>query len=345
MTEQRQRVTIADLARALNISKASVSYALNGRAGVSEETRQRVLALADELGFHPNSAAVALSEARTRTIGIVIAREPSLISTETFYMRILFGIEQYLNEVDAALLLRLTGEQGEDLEVYRRWGRQRRVDGFILFDEHADDPRVPLLRDLGIPCVVVSSQESDDGAGRLVTSARETVTLMLDHLAELGHTQVAHISGPLSFLHERIRVDLFTGSADERGMRLAHVEGSYSYDDGSRITRDLLTGPFPPTALILSNDLMAVAAVRTATALGVDVPGELSVLSWEDSALCELSQPAVSAVDHHSMRRGRQAAELLFDIVAGGTGRVRYSPPAVLTLRGSTAAPTTPPIA
>ena len=97
----RRRVTISDLARRLHISKASVSYALNGRAGVSEETRQRVLYLAEELGFHPNSAAVALSASRTRTIGIVIARDPALISTEAFYMRTLVGIEQYLNEVDS----------------------------------------------------------------------------------------------------------------------------------------------------------------------------------------------------------------------------------------------------
>lgn len=338
MTE-RQRVTISDLARALDISKASVSYALNGRPGVSEETRRRVIELAEQLGFHPNSAAVALSAARTRTIGIVIAREPSLISTESFYMRILFGIEQYLNEVDAALLLRLTGEHGEDLDVYRRWSRQGRVDGFILFDEHDDDRRVPLLRELGMPAVVVSSQQRDDDVGRLVTSARETVTLLLDHLAELGHTQVAHVSGPLEFLHERVRTELFHECARERGMRLEHVEGSYSAADGASITGDLVAADDPPTGLIFSNDLMAVAAVRAAADFGVGVPGRLSVLSWEDSALCELSQPAVTAVDHHSMERGRQAAELLFELVAGSTDRTRHSRPAVLSLRGSTAPP------
>lgn len=82
MSTPRPRPTISDLARALDISKASVSYALNGRSGVSEATRRRVLDLAAELGFHPNSAAVALSAARTRTVGIVPAREPDLISTE-----------------------------------------------------------------------------------------------------------------------------------------------------------------------------------------------------------------------------------------------------------------------
>lgn len=112
-TVRRERITISDIAAQLGISKASVSYALNGRPGVSAETRARVLHLADELGFHASSAAVALSASRTGTIGIVIARDPAVIAAEAFYMRTLFGVEQYLNDADGQLLLRLTGERGK----------------------------------------------------------------------------------------------------------------------------------------------------------------------------------------------------------------------------------------
>ena len=312
-----QRVTISDLARRLHISKASVSYALNGRAGVSEETRQRVLALAEELGFHPNSAAVALSASRTRTIGIVIARDPALISTEAFYMRTLVGIEQYLNEVDSSLLLRLTGEHGEDLDVLRRWSRQGRVDGFILFDEHNDDPRIPILKELGVPCVVVSSNDPDDAVGRLISSPEETVTLLLDHLVELGHRDIAHISGPFTFVHEQLRVRMLREHADRHGITVRHIEGSYRYDDGAELTRQLLTGPNPPTAIVLGNDLMAVAALRVAMDLGTAVPGEVSIVAWDDSPLCELARPAITAVDQKTMERGRAAADLLLRIAAG----------------------------
>src|SRR4051795_219268 len=271
-TRRSHRVTISDLASRLHISKASVSYALNGRSGVSEETRQRVLDLAEELGFHPNSAAVALSASRTRTIGIVIARDPALISTEAFYMRTLVGIEQYLNEVDSSLLLRLTGEHGEDVDVLRRWSRQGRVDGFILFDEHDDDPRVPVLKELGVPCVVVSSNASDDGVGRLISSPDETVSLLLDHLVELGHRDIAHISGPFTLGHGQLRVQILQQQAAQHGIRVRQIEGSYRYDDGAELTRRLLTGPNPPTAIVLGNDLMAVAALRVAVDLGTPVP-------------------------------------------------------------------------
>ncbi|MER7248161.1 LacI family DNA-binding transcriptional regulator [Kribbella sp. NPDC000426] len=334
-TRRTHRVTISDLARRLHISKASVSYALNGRAGVSEETRQRVLDLAEELGFHPNSAAVALSASRTRTIGIVVARDPALISTEAFYMRTLVGIEQYLNEVDSSLLLRLTGEHGEDLDVLRRWSRQGRVDGFILFDEHDDDPRIPLLQELGVPCVVVSSNAPDDSVGRLISSPEETVGLLLDHLVELGHRNVAHISGPFTFVHEQLRVQILQEQAERRGVAVRHIEGSYRYDDGAELTRQLLAGPNPPTAIVLGNDLMAVAALRVAMDLDTAVPGEVSILAWDDSPLCELARPGITAVDQKTMERGRAAADLLLRIVTGEGEMHEEAPAGELRARDS----------
>jgi DNA-binding LacI/PurR family transcriptional regulator len=330
-----QRVTISDLARRLDISKASVSYALNGRSGVSEETRRRVLSLAEELGFHPNSAAVALSASRTRTIGIVIARDPALISTEAFYMRTLVGIEQYLNEVDSSLLLRLTGEHGEDLDVLRRWSRQGRVDGFILFDEHNDDPRIPMLKELGVPCVVVSSNAPEDGVGRLISSPEQTVTLLLDHLAELGHRDIAHVSGPFTFVHEQLRVRLLKEHAEQRGIRVTHFEGTYRYEDGAEITRKVLAGKDRPTAFVLGNDLMAVAALRVATELDTAVPDELSIVAWDDSPLCELASPGITAVDQQTMERGRAAADLLFSIASGDAGLHLEAPAGVLRPRSS----------
>jgi DNA-binding LacI/PurR family transcriptional regulator len=334
-TRRSHRVTISDLAQRLHISKASVSYALNGRAGVSEETRQRVLDLAEELGFHPNSAAVALSASRTRTIGIVIARDPALISTEAFYMRTLVGIEKYLNEVDSSLLLRLTGEHGEDLDVLRRWSRQGRVDGFILFDEHDDDPRIPLLTELGVPCVVVSSNAPDDSVGRLISSPEETVGLLLDHLVELGHRNIAHISGPFTFVHERLRVQVLQEQAERRGVAVRQIEGSYRYDDGAELTRQLLTDPDPPSAIVLGNDLMAVAALRVAMDLGTAVPAEVSILAWDDSPLCELARPGITAVNQKTMERGRAAADLLLRIVTGENEMHEEAPAGELQARDS----------
>ncbi|GAA1876745.1 LacI family DNA-binding transcriptional regulator [Lapillicoccus jejuensis] len=335
---RRERVTISDIAARLGISKASVSYALNGRPGVSAETRERVLALADELGFHASSAAVALSAARTGTIGIVIARDPEVITAEGFYMRTLFGVEQYLNDADGQLLLRLTGERGEDLHVYRRWARQGRVDGFILYDEHDDDPRVPLLHSLQVPGVMVTSVAKEDGIGRLVTPESETVRVMLDHLKSLGHKRIAHLSGPTAYLHERVRVETMQREGEDRGLAVRHVEGTYEFASGEEATTRLLglSARTRPTAIVAGNDIMATAALKAAADLGVGVPDQLSVLAWDDSVLCHTSRPRLTAMDHGLMEKARLATDLLYHLIDGGTQTHRVSPVGTLLVRDTT---------
>jgi len=333
--ERAERVTISDIAARLALSKASVSYALNGRPGVSSETRRKVLELADELGFQASSAAVALSARRSGTIGLVIARDPSVITAEGFYMRTLFGVEDYLNEADASLLLRLTGERGEDLDVYRRWARQRRVDGFLLYDEHEHDPRIPLLASLGMPGVMVTSRQGDASIGRLVTPEIETVTVFLDHLRTLGHRRVAHISGPLAYVHERVRADLLTAEGHRRGMEVRHLEGTYAYESGAERTRELLSGSERPTAVLAGNDIMATAALRTAGDLGLRVPDDVSILAWDDSVLCVVSRPRLSAMDHGLVEKARLATDLLFQVIDGGAERHRWSPVGTLLVRES----------
>jgi DNA-binding LacI/PurR family transcriptional regulator len=333
--QRAERVTISDIARRLAISKASVSYALNGRPGVSSETRRKVLALADELGFQASSAAVALSASRSGTIGLVIARDPSVITAEGFYMRTLFGVEEYLNDADASLLLRLTGERGEDLEVYRRWARQRRVDGFLLYDEHDDDPRIPLLHALGMPGVLVTSRPAEDTIGRLVTPEIETVTVFLDHLRRLGHRRIAHISGPTAYVHEQVRAELLTREGEQRGMHVMHLEGTYAYESGADRTRELLAAADRPTAIIAGNDIMATAALRTVGDVGLRVPEDVSVLAWDDSVLCVVSRPRLTAMDHGLVEKARLATDLLFQVIDGATDLHRWSPVGTLLVRES----------
>ena len=131
------RATMGDVARRLGISKAAVSYALNGQPGVSAVTRQRVLELAKELGWYPSSSARALSGAETGAIGLVLSRPSDLLTIETFFIHFLSGIEQVLTERGSSLLLRVIGEHPEaETKTYERWWGERRVDGVLLVDAH-----------------------------------------------------------------------------------------------------------------------------------------------------------------------------------------------------------------
>jgi DNA-binding LacI/PurR family transcriptional regulator len=123
--------------------------------------------------------------------------------------------------------------------------------------------------------------------------------------------------------------------AAQHGITVRHVEGSYRYDDGAELTRQLLTAPNPPTAIVLGNDLMAVAALRVAMDLGTAVPGEVSILAWDDSPLCELARPGITAIDQKTMERGRAAADLLLRIAAGEPDLHEQAPAGELRARES----------
>ena len=156
MADQRRgRVTIKDIAERAGVSKGAVSYALNGRPGVSDETRDRILAIANDLGWYPNRAARALSAARADSCGLVLARPARTIALEPFFMEFISGLESELSARSIALTLQLVRDVQEEIEVYRRWFGEHRVDGVLVVDLRQDDPRIDELVRLGLPAVVV----------------------------------------------------------------------------------------------------------------------------------------------------------------------------------------------
>ena len=143
----RRRPTIVDVARRAGVSAAAVSFAVNDRPGVSSGTRERILAAARELGWQPSASARALTEARTRAVGLVLARSAAQLEGDSFFVRFLFGIERALTAADYALLLQIVpGEASTALPAYERLAAAGRVDGFLLTDVEAGDPRFALLR-------------------------------------------------------------------------------------------------------------------------------------------------------------------------------------------------------
>src|ERR1700750_3453672 len=151
----RRRPTIADVARAAGVSPAAVSFAVNDRPGVSPETRERIIGVARELGWTPSASGRALTEARTRAIGLVLSRDPDQLELDSFFVRFLSGLVRALSPADYALLLQLvpTGG-GAALHAHERLAAAGRVDGFLLTDIEVDDERIALLEAAGSPVVL-----------------------------------------------------------------------------------------------------------------------------------------------------------------------------------------------
>jgi DNA-binding LacI/PurR family transcriptional regulator len=334
------RATMGDIARRLDISKAAVSYALNGQRGVSSATRQRVLDLAKDLGWYASSSARALSGAQTGVIGLVLSRPSDLLTIETFFMHFLSGVEQVLTERGSSLLLRVIGEHPEaETKTYERWWGERRLDGVILVDERYHDMRLAAVERLGLPAVLCGGPIRGSALPCLWTDHAADARVVMEHLTALGHKRIAHVSGPARFVHERSRRRGVRRAGREFGVIVETVEAEYTGPQAADVTRQLLDQPEPPTAIVYASDVMALAGLGVAAARELPVPARLSVVSWDDSYLTTLVHPAVTALWRDTPAYGALAASVLLDLVEGqNRGRIQVAA-STLRVRETTAPP------
>ncbi|WP_405062528.1 LacI family transcriptional regulator [Kribbella sp. NBC_01505] len=335
------RVTIKEIARRAGVSKGAVSYALNNQPGVSAATRARVLRVAEEMEWVPNRAARQLSAARSETFGLVLARTAQTLTEEPFYMGFVGGVESVLAERSYALALQVVTNLDEELATYRKWAAERRVDGVIVVDLRVADPRIPLLRKLGLPAVLVGDPELADGLPCVWTDATAAMHSAVGHVASLGHRLVGRVAGPPEYGDVWIRDRAFGEASSRFGLETKVIHTDYSADEGAAATRDLLAADPRPTAIIYDNDLMAVAGLSVAQGLGASVPRDITLIAWDDSTLCRITHPRLTAMSHNIVGFGAEVTHRLLNLLDGARPEPHlYSTP-LLNIRDSSAPPPT----
>ncbi|MBF4607147.1 LacI family DNA-binding transcriptional regulator [Curtobacterium sp. VKM Ac-1393] len=335
-----RRTTISDIAARAGVSVSAVSFALNDRPGVSDETRERVRAIARELDWQPHTAARALGGAKAGSIGFVLNRPARTLGTESFFGDLISGIQLGLAGTHVGMNLLVARDAAEELDTYRAWWRGHRVDGVVLIDPRREDERLTLLAELGMPTVVVGSHPASDGAAPSVwiddADATETV---LRYLHALGHRRIAHVAGRPEFEHTAMRMDRVRAFAAAEGLEDAvSIPTDYSAEAGASATRTLLSRTSRPTAIVYDNDVLAVAGLGVASEMGVDVPADVSIVSFDDSAMIQLVRPSITSLTRDTVELGQRAATLLrAQIDADAPLPSRPGPPLTLSVRESTA--------
>ncbi|MCX5214668.1 LacI family transcriptional regulator [Kitasatospora sp. NBC_00240] len=338
------RVTIRDVAARAGVSAGAVSMAFNERPGLARPTRERIRAAAAELGWTPSQAArrLAGSAGRIETVGLVIARPARQLGLEPFYMEFISGIEAVLQERSASLLLRLVRDRDQEIAVQSDWWRTRRVSGSILVDLTEDDPRIPALARIGMPTVAAGHPGlAGQAVDAVWTDDAAAIEEAVRYLAVLGHRRIARVGGDPALGHTAIRTRALERITRELDLEPARtLPTDFSGHAGARATRVLLAAPGQrPTAIIYDNDIMAVAGIAVAAELGLRVPRDLSLIAWDDSQLCRLTHPTLSAMSHDVHGFGVQVTRTLFDVVNRTSVPSGPAPTPVLVPRGSSAPP------
>ncbi|WP_435053464.1 LacI family DNA-binding transcriptional regulator [Kitasatospora phosalacinea] len=335
-SRMQRRVTIRDVAARAGVSAGAVSLALNDRPGVSDATRRRIVEAARELGWSPNLAARSLAQGdRVHTVGMALTRGGA--GLDQVQMALIGGIEQVLAERPCALLLHTVPDRDAEIALYRQWWQSGRVNGSVLVGVVADDPRLEPVHKLGMPAVAVSQPALSGPFPAVWTDDDAAIAEAVRYLALLGHRRIAHVTGPAALGRTLLRGGAFAATAAQLPDVTARtLPTDLSAHAGARATRTLLTAADRPTAIVYDNDLMAVAAVAVAEELGLRVPQDVSLVAWDDSDLCRITRPQLSALSHDPFAVGEEVARCLLELIDEGRAPSRPAGTPVLVPRGST---------
>ncbi|WP_411374951.1 LacI family DNA-binding transcriptional regulator [Arthrobacter sp. MPF02] len=337
-TKPGKSVTIADVAARSGVSRAAVSKVFNGRGGISAATEARIRQAALELGWTRSSAAFALRSSKSMAVGLILNTAVADPDVMPMAPQVLLGIEHVIAKLGYGLLLHVfSDDPEEEMQAYKRLAADKRVDGVILTNARMDDGRFELLEELGLPAVLVGSpppglefphvDNNPPGAG-----IDETVS----HLVELGHRRIAYIGGPLSRVQPKIRAEAFLESMEAVGLEPAAAVSTGSTAEAAvAATRQAMLLSEPPTAFIYGGDVMAMAAIHYLRETGLDVPGDVSVVGFDDQPLAEYMNPGLTTVTRNSTQRGVNAATQLLRLLGVDLPEPGPLDPPRLIVRGS----------
>jgi LacI family transcriptional regulator, galactose operon repressor len=324
-----RNATIADVARAADVSTGTVSHVLSGARNVRPQTRERVERAIAELGYRPSTIARALTSRRTRTVGMVV---PDV--TNPFFTDLIWQVERALTDADYALIF---GSSANDPQRERRYLEgllQRRVDAAVLVvTADADES---LLRRIAEEIPTVHVDRAVGATDAVVGDNAAGTAAAVDHLVALGHRRIALVNGDERLPTALERRAGFDAALARNGLApAAHAAGPFTLESGHRLMLDVLG--HEPTAVLAGNDLIAMGILNAAADRGVGVPGELSVVGYDDIAYAAFTSPPLTTVRQPGGEMGTETARLLLsrlDGHDGGPRRVIVHPE--LVVRGST---------
>lgn len=319
-TGPRRHVRISDVAAAAGVSKALVSYALNDRPGVRESTRAHIVAVARSMGWTPSLRARSLSVSRAYAIGLVFQRTPDALAADEYMTSLMAGLHSVLSTSRYALVTEVVADVQSEVEAYASLARDGRVDGMVLLDPKEDDPRLAALDAYGVACVIMGRPSEPTSKPVMLYDEGPAIGDVVDHLAAHGHTRVAQVTGPQDIGSARLRRELYQARLREHGIDDGWwVESDYTAPGGRSATERILADAHPPTAIIYSNDLMALAGMGAAQSGGLRVPDDLSVVGFDGIAVAQYLHPTLSTIGQHPYDDGREAAALLLEAIDGRT--------------------------
>ncbi len=331
--EPARRPRLQDVAAEAGVSTATVSLVLRGAAGPSSATRERVLDAAGRLGYRPDRAASLLARRRSRLIGVVMDVR------STFHAQLVEDVHEAAEEHGYDLVLSTVTRTRDEARAVETL-LDSRCEALVLLGPEAAAARLTALA-RQVPVVALGREVSSEAVDVVRAADDEGVALAVDHLAGLGHRRIAYVDGGRGAIAAARRRGYQRAMRRHRlGGSLQVVGGDPGEESGARAARQLLATDSPPTAVVTYNDASAVGLLDALLRTGVDVPGRVSVVGYDDSPLSRLAHVDLTTVSQESALLVRHAVAAVVERLDGGrTERREVVVPPRLVVRGTTGPP------
>ena len=283
-----------EVAKRAGVSIATVSRVVNGVASVDKKLAKRVWKAIDELAYVPNPQARALVSGRSRTLGLLVSE-----ITNPFFPELIQSFEDIAGEHGFEVMVGSTNYNYDRAKLFITRLVQRRVEGVAVMTFRAESALLEPLIAQDTPLVSIDVSTDAPRSMVLEIDYAQGITQAVQHLAVLGHRRIAYAGGPMPHLTNLRRKKAFLDAARSIGLQVkeAHIfEGAHTFEGGTQAAQQFLDMEERPTAIVCSNDIMAVGVTRVLARCNISVPGEMSVVGFDDIHLAEFANPPLTTI-------------------------------------------------
>jgi len=335
----QQQARLADVAKAANVSTATVSRVMNNPEVVSPDVKERVHQAIRKLNWVPNASAKALATSRTHTIGAIM---PTLDHQN--FARIVESLQTTIASAKYELLVGVTHYAREVATHQAQAMIERGVEALVLVGADHPEELLGMLEHKGVPYVLVYvAPGTAPGRNVIGYDNYQSFVTITEYLLDLGHRSFGLIAQDTSFNDRaRARREGVKDTLAEReiAIRPRHfIEGAWKFEDGMRAFEKVMRSDEPPTAIICGNDYLAIGCMLKASEMGVDIPGDVSITGFDDIDLARLLPPGITTMKVPDALVGEMAGRFFIDVLQGKIGQLGAVPAPELIVRGSTAQP------
>ncbi len=313
------KVKIQDLATHLNLTKGTVSRALNNYPDIARQTRERVVKAAKQMGYRPSSHAQAIRTGLVKSIGLVLNVE-GLNVHKPFLSEFLNGISRRLGEEDWTLVVATAHSDEHNIEVHSRLIAEQKVDGFILPRTKINDARVTLLKNKQVPFVLYGRIADTTDCAWFDIAGENAMVQAVERLVKFNHQHIAYIGGNADNNFEKLRREGYLKGLEKSAIKADDnliIEGAMSKEQGFRAARKLLTSANPPSAIICALDRAALGAYRAVESLGLFIGRDISIIGYDGMPEGAYATPALTTFAVDVQQSGNRLADIILQVILG----------------------------